>query len=146
MHSAAAGRCLSLGWLGAAGLALQVSLEDMLELNELNDTDALQPNFKVRPAGCVFVAPDERRRADPLGWEAGMHRPERPPLPTFAVACHVGCCCQLTRQTSNTEPGWALIPVCCVCCAGVLQLKIPEWNETCPPEGIPAVVPADTVE
>ncbi|EFN50746.1 hypothetical protein CHLNCDRAFT_59444 [Chlorella variabilis] len=49
----------------------KVSLEDMLELNELNDTDALQPNFK---------------------------------------------------------------------------LKIPEWNETCPPEGIPAVVPADTVD
>lgn len=25
------------------------------------------------------------------------------------------------------------------------SLKLPKWNETCPPEGIPAVVPSDTV-
>ena len=26
------------------------------------------------------------------------------------------------------------------------QLKLPEWNESCPAEGIPAVLPSDTVE
>lgn len=53
-----------------------------------------------------------------------------PPAPGFD-----GHACQSAQQLAATAE-----PVCS------FALQLPKWNESCPEEGIPAVLPSDTVK
>ena len=123
----------------------------MLALNQLTVDSTLDLNAKVghtyRVGGRLCMRVQPFRSCLFRAWHWGHCR--RVCRVTFRQPAHVYAILQPHPSSSavaSIAPAYFLNVPCLPACLPAVQLKLPKWDETCPPGGIPAVLPRDTVE